>query len=302
MRFFSLTETQADRWRKTRAKGLSHFIGACIVKWGLPMAAIYWAVILWADRAMDTIGFGAQDKWPLWLIVLPSLVVVCVVGAAVMAVVVWFVAEWQYRKSRPNEAPPFKSTSVLTAMLVIALVVSFTPPLLDRLSDFADARLAAVSARMYAPYERFYDETVLFRRQSRTGMPDPALVPRAQKLLGDSVRFRGDWNYGNAVHYANLYLGRIALERGDVREARTRLLAAGRTPGSPQLDDFGPDMTLADELLEHGESAVVLAYFRECDRFWGNKSKNRLNEWSAAVRAGRKPDFGKRSGHSVIVT
>ena len=45
-------------------------------------------------------------------------------------------------------------------------------------------------------------------------------------------------------------------------------MAAGATPGSPQLDSFGPNMTLAKELLEKGQPDVVLHYFALCKNFW----------------------------------
>jgi hypothetical protein len=98
------------------------------------------------------------------------------------------------------------------------------------------------------------------------------------------------------VHYANLYLGRVALKQGNIQEAGSFLLLAGKTPGSPQLDDYGPDMTLADELLQRGQSEVVLQYFRECEHFWRGSSKYKLDQWTKDVQGGARPDFGVRSG------
>ena len=99
-----------------------------------------------------------------------------------------------------------------------------------------------------------------------------------------------DWNYGNAVHHGNLILGRIALRSGDVEKAENFLLAAGNTPGSPQLDSFGPNMTLAKELLEKGEKDVVIKYLQLCDKFW-KMGHDRVKEWVAAIQAGGVPDF-----------
>jgi hypothetical protein len=75
----------------------------------------------------------------------------------------------------------------------------------------------------------------------------------AKNLLIQAESMKDNWNYGNAVHTANLVLGRIALADGDVEEAKCLLLLAGQTPGSPQLNSFGPDMLFAEELLEKGE-------------------------------------------------
>src|SRR5215510_2304765 len=90
----------------------------------------------------------------------------------------------------------------------------------------------------------------------------------AKQLLAMAVDLRRDWNYGNAIHVGNLVLGEIALDSGDINEAKRYLLLAGDTPGSPQLDSFGPNMLLAKELLEKGERDVVLKYFEKCGQFW----------------------------------
>ncbi len=113
-----------------------------------------------------------------------------------------------------------------------------------------------------------------------------------------------DWNYGNVIHNANAQLGRAALRDGDKAAAAEFLLKAGATPGSPQLNSFGPDFTLARELLEAGDSKTVLAYFDLVQKFWvdaarkqggalserlANEHATRLDQWRAEIRAGRKP-------------
>ena len=99
------------------------------------------------------------------------------------------------------------------------------------------------------------------------------------------------WNYGNRIHHGNLILGRIALREGDIAEANTRLIRASKTPGSPQLKSFGPNMTLAKELLETGERDVVIEFFRLCAKFW-DMEQGKLDEWAALVEEGKIPDFG----------
>lgn len=59
-----------------------------------------------------------------------------------------------------------------------------------------------------------------------------------------------------------------ALQRGNLKEADRYLLAAVATPGSPRLDSFGPNMSLARELLEKGQNDEVLQFFELCRRFW----------------------------------
>ena len=90
----------------------------------------------------------------------------------------------------------------------------------------------------------------------------------AEELERLAPQYPKDWNYGNAVQDFNIVQGRLALKAGDVEAAKKRLLAAGHSPGSPQMNSFGPNMTLARDLLAKGEKAVVLEYFDLCKKFW----------------------------------
>lgn len=101
------------------------------------------------------------------------------------------------------------------------------------------------------------------------------------------------WDHGNVVHDMSILLGKMALARGDVAAAKRHLLAAGATPGSPQLDSFGPDWTLAEALLERGERAAVLEYIQSCGRFW-TSGQNDLAKWRRSIEAGERPDFPVR--------
>jgi hypothetical protein len=128
------------------------------------------------------------------------------------------------------------------------------------------------------------------------------------KHLAEAERFHLDWNYGNAIHNGNQVLGLIRLRQGDVEGAKAYLLAAGISPGSPQLDSFGPNMMLARELLERNERLVVTEYVDLIARFWtadkpahaeipGHlermKEKRRLiEEWKIDIAQGRIPKDG----------
>ena len=113
----------------------------------------------------------------------------------------------------------------------------------------------------------------------------------ANDLFIQAESMKDDWDYGNAVHTANLVLGRIALAAGDIDEAKRLLLLAGKTPGSPQLESFGPDMLFAKELLEKGEKAVVIQYFQLCSKFW-KMDNGKLDEWKTEVQNDKIPEFG----------
>ena len=113
----------------------------------------------------------------------------------------------------------------------------------------------------------------------------------AKQLLAMATDLQKDWNFGNAIHIGNLVLGEIALDSGDISEAKRYLLQAGETPGSPQLNSFGPNMLLARELLEKGERETVLRYFELCGHFW-ELGPEKLESWSATVKNGSIPKFG----------
>jgi hypothetical protein len=115
-----------------------------------------------------------------------------------------------------------------------------------------------------------------------------AWATEALKLLPTISR---NWNFGNVIHNAHLALGRVALARGDRVRAREELLLAGRTPGSPQLDSFGPNMLLARDMLRAGEREVVFEYFDECRRFW-KFGDSRLRRWRRLASWHIPPDFG----------
>jgi hypothetical protein len=89
-----------------------------------------------------------------------------------------------------------------------------------------------------------------------------------------------------------MVLGRIAVREGRIEDAKRFLIEAGKSPGSPQLDSFGPDMGLAKDLLEKGERDTVLEYFQLCRKFWEVGRRGKLDQWTKDVKAGKMPDFG----------
>jgi len=113
----------------------------------------------------------------------------------------------------------------------------------------------------------------------------------AKELLALAPRYRKDWNYGNAIQDGNLVLGRIAVQVGRLDDAKKYLREAGNSPGSPQMNSFGPNMSLAKDLLEKGQQEAVLEYFEQCRRFW-KMHDGSLDQWGKEVRSGKVPNFG----------
>jgi hypothetical protein len=62
-------------------------------------------------------------------------------------------------------------------------------------------------------------------------------------------------------------------------------MAAGATPGSPQLDSFGPNLTLAKELFEKSKPDVILHYFALCKNFWEDGGRSSMNGAPPSVGA-----------------
>ncbi|MBP9094384.1 hypothetical protein KBI23_25425 [bacterium] len=117
----------------------------------------------------------------------------------------------------------------------------------------------------------------------------------AHKCLSLAFTFGQDWNDGNAIHNANSILGRIALKKGDIETAKKHLALAGNTSGSPQLNSFGPEMTLAEELFAVGEIESVVAYLEACKKFWSSDcEQGALDRGIAQIRSGEVPNFAHK--------
>lgn len=160
----------------------------------------------------------------------------------------------------------------------------------------------SVSALVFG-WQKFYGEdegkylswltaTHVVYQEARQGL-DRKAREHAEVALLVAPQYRSNWNYGNAIHEANTALGIIALRDGNLMEAKRRLLEAGSTPGSPQLNSAGPRMFLARELLLRGETDAVLRYLELCQLFW-KRDRGLLSEWTAQLRKGRSPDLNLR--------
>jgi tetratricopeptide (TPR) repeat protein len=114
----------------------------------------------------------------------------------------------------------------------------------------------------------------------------------ANELLRRAQEHPQDLNYGNAVHEGHRILGHLELKAGDVEAAKRHLLEAGATPGSPSLDSFGPELSLARDLLAKGERSAVIDYLRQISRFWKGAEEG-LEEWIILIQAGKTPELDR---------
>ena len=152
------------------------------------------------------------------------------------------------------------------------------------------AAVSAIGQSQTDAAKKFYEMTKAAPKTFNDGEYEKARS-LSEALLSEAESWRTDWNYGNAVHVAHLVLGRIELSSGDKNKARMHLLEAGRTPGSPQLNTFGPDMLFAKEMLKAGERETVLEYLQLTGKFW-KKRESQLSDWKATIEKGEIPNFG----------
>jgi hypothetical protein len=130
-----------------------------------------------------------------------------------------------------------------------------------------------------------------------------ASLARDLMALGDELKSRPGFGadlYSDAMHVGNLVLGHLALEAGDVGQAKEHLLAAGRVPGSPALKSFGPHMLLAKQLIEKGEREAAVQYFDLCAMFWALE-RGRLAKWKEEVKRGGMPDWNEPPDYGLSV-
>jgi hypothetical protein len=162
---------------------------------------------------------------------------------------------------------------------------------LDRLKLTPEAvfDVTAQAAAGLAGKPRFYVLAPLAKSACELGKWEKARQ-YARELLQLASDYPDDWNYGNAIYYGYFVLGRVAVEEGNLALAGQYLRNASTTPGSPQLNNFGPNMTLARELLEHRQFSVVADFLEQCKSFW-KMDQGRLEQWAALVRRGEIPDF-----------
>jgi tetratricopeptide (TPR) repeat protein len=116
----------------------------------------------------------------------------------------------------------------------------------------------------------------------------------AERALALAPSFRKNWNYGNAIHFGHTVLGLVALAEDNPALAVAELRKSGDTPGSPQLNSFGPTMQLAKALLRQGQADAVLAYLQQCRKFW-DSGGTWLDLWEKKIMEGQVPNCFQHS-------
>ena len=117
-----------------------------------------------------------------------------------------------------------------------------------------------------------------------------AATRAADELITEGQDPDSSLQRGDTLHHGYLIRGRVALRREDLAKARASLREAGRVPSSTMLETYGPNTTLAREMLDRGESAVVLQFLRECEGLWTGP-RSQIARWVDQLSHGETPDL-----------
>ncbi|MEC4673491.1 MAG: hypothetical protein VST68_04825 [Nitrospirota bacterium] len=176
---------------------------------------------------------------------------------------------------------PFLSVFISFELLPGDMFINHAKKFSETMNDLKNAKSSE---------DRFYILGKAAKVAFSVGEYDKARI-YALELIDQSSQFKGNWNHGNAIHDGNMVLGRLALFDGNLEKAKKHLFESGKTPGSPQLNSFGPNMSLARDLVKEGEEKVVLEYFYLCRQFW-KLDFGKLSRWTFYIQVGITPGFG----------
>jgi len=184
-------------------------------------------------------------------------------------------------------------------MFLLIIGVSVTSPLFACKDDVACDKCAKVSEHSWNPNNAFVTDKLQRFYSLDDQIKDAYLnsdLNLAKTLISEYLQladvYRCNWNYGNAVHDANRYLGLISLSEGKIDEATSYLISAGKSTGSPQLNSFGPELDLANNLLKRGKTKEVLIYLNDVELFW-ELNDGRINKWIGEIENGNKPELNR---------
>jgi tetratricopeptide (TPR) repeat protein len=97
--------------------------------------------------------------------------------------------------------------------------------------------------------------------------------------------------HGEAINAAHNVYGRLALLADDIEGAKRHLLASAETPGSMRLNNYGPNLRLAQLLAVRGQRETVIEFLNACSVFWV-AGRGEIEEWIRVLKDGDTPDFG----------
>lgn len=207
------------------------------------------------------------------------------IGTIQYAIIGWSI-DFILSKQKKQLIPNTKILISLISLMIIWSIVGYRNYSFINLPESKKAEIELNNAE--SELHRFYALNDAAKTSFNAKEFDKA-IKYATELSMLAKKYPNDWNYGNAIYDSHIVLGRLALLENDIETATNELFLAAKTPGSPQLDSFGPNMTLARDLIEKGQTESVINFLIECKRFWYDHQK--VDEWIKAIQSGKMPDF-----------
>ena len=96
------------------------------------------------------------------------------------------------------------------------------------------------------------------------------------------------FRYPHAREFIEVPAGKVDPGEPHLATAKRELLEAGKSKGSPVLGSFGPELPLAQALLDRGERDTVLAFLDDLATIWSFRRPVVL-AWQEAIRRGEHP-------------
>lgn len=210
-------------------------------------------------------------------------------GSLQYAALGWLV-DFKLNKDRRTLLPSKRFILLCSLGLIGLSYWTYTSISYQRLPDYEKAEIELKKATN--DFERFQaleDATKSYYKYEKYNEARKS----AEQLLAISQANRNDYNIsGDGYYTAHTILGRIDLLEGRPEQAIRHMFEAAKTPGSAVLASFGPDMSLANDLLARGHKVPVLKFLTECKSFW-KYEEGQLDKWIKDINDGRKPDFGQ---------
>jgi hypothetical protein len=141
------------------------------------------------------------------------------------------------------------------------------------------------------PYARWWELGNAAKESFEQGRYDDARK-YALELRQRTPAYAADSNYCDAIQRYNLVLGRLAIRDGDLQAAERYLMASARLPDPDYRSYFGPNVSLANDLLLLGHREIVIQYLGATKTFWVSSTPDQVDIWVKEIKSGKYPDFG----------
>lgn len=110
------------------------------------------------------------------------------------------------------------------------------------------------------------------------------------RLHAEKVLKSGD-DDGDLLHTAHTVLGRVSLREGDTERAKFHLLTSLKEKRGAVINSFGPEFSLAKELLAAGERDSVVSYLDQCLKLDLPDERVNFRKWQEEIDQGLPPSF-----------